>query len=93
MGIRFYERTTSTVKKAYCQLCEQYITKDLMDSPARKHKKKYWASRSLELPKTFAIRDEVAIDIEPNFASEICKIFEMSGADFEKYFSMSEANS
>lgn len=44
-----------------------------MESPARKHKKKYWVSRSLELPKTFAIRDEVAIDIEPNFESKICR--------------------
>ena len=79
-------------KKRIANYVSKYITKDLMDSPARKHKKKYWASRSLELPKTFAIRDEVAIDIEPNFASEICKIFEMSGADFEKYFDMSEAN-
>lgn len=64
----------------------KYITKDLMNNPARKNKKKYWASRSLELPSTFAIKEQVNLDIEPNFESEICKIYEFEKSEFENYF-------
>lgn len=80
-------------KKRISNYVSKYITKDLMESPARRNKKKYWASRSLELPKVFSIAEEVDKLPEAIFESEICKIYEMNRADFEKYFSMSEANS
>ncbi|MGH2075982.1 hypothetical protein ACRCJS_09665, partial [Aerococcus urinaeequi] len=70
----------------------KYITKDLMDSPARRNKKKYWASRSLELPKVFGIKELVNLNIEPDFESDICKIYEIEKKDFEKLINMSEAN-
>lgn len=63
-----------------------------MDSPARRNKKKYWASRSLELPKTFGIKELVNLNIEPDFESDICKIYEIEKKDFEKLINMSEAN-
>ena len=80
-------------KKRISNYVSKYITKDLMDSPARRNKKKYWASRSLELPRTFGIKELVNLNIEPDFESDICKIYEIEKKDFEKIISMSEANS
>ena len=80
-------------KKKISNYVSKYITKDLMDSPARRNKKKYWASRSLELPKTFGIKELLNLNIEPDFESDICKIYEIEKKDFEKIISMSEANS
>ena len=80
-------------KKKISNYVSKYITKDLMDSPARRNKKKYWASRSLELPRTFGIKELVNLNIEPDFESDICKIYEIEKKDFEKIISMSEANS
>lgn len=79
-------------KKKISNYVSKYITKDLMDSPARRNKKKYWASRSLELPKTFGIKELVNLNIEPDFESDICKIYEIEKKDFEKLINMSEAN-
>lgn len=73
-------------KKKISNYVSKYITKDLMDSPARRNKKKYWASRSLELPGVFSISEEVFGLPQPGFESEICKIYEMEKADFTKYF-------
>lgn len=73
-------------QKRIANYVSKYITKDLMDNPARKNKKKYWVSSSLELPKTFAIKEQVNLDIEPNFESEICKIYEFEKSEFENYF-------
>lgn len=73
-------------KKKISNYVSKYITKDLMDSPARRNKKKYWASRSLELPEVFSIAEEVAGLPEAAFESEVCKIYEMEKADFIKYF-------
>ena len=73
-------------KKKISNYVSKYITKDLMDSPARRNKKKYWASRSLELPEVFSIAEEVAGLPEAGFESEVCKIYEMEKADFTKYF-------
>ena len=79
-------------KKKISNYVSKYITKDLMDSPARRNKKKYWASRSLELPKTFGIKELLNLNIEPDFESDICKIYEIEKKDFEKLINMSEAN-
>ena len=79
-------------KKRIANYVSKYITKDLMDSPARRNKKKYWASRSLELPKTFGIKELLNLNIEPDFESDICKIYEIEKKDFEKLINMSEAN-
>lgn len=64
----------------------KYITKDLMDNPARRNKKKYWASRTLKQPDTFAITEGVEIDVLPNFESDVCKIYEFDSDNFHKYF-------
>lgn len=79
-------------KKRIANYVSKYITKDLMNSPARRNKKKYWASYSLELPKTFGIKKLVNLNIEPDFESDICKIYEIEKKDFEKLINMSEAN-
>lgn len=79
-------------KKKISNYVSKYITKDLMDSPARRNKKKYWASRSLELPKTFGIKELVNLNIKPDFESDICKIYEIEKKDFEKLINMSEGN-
>lgn len=73
-------------KKKISNYVSKYITKDLMESPARRNKKKYWASRSLELPEVFSIAEKVDKLPEAIFESEICKIYEMEKADFIKYF-------
>ena len=76
-------------KKKISNYVSKYITKDLMDSPARRNKKKYWASRSLELPRTFGIKELANLNIEPDFESDICKIYEIEKKDFEKLINMS----
>jgi len=73
-------------KKKISNYVSKYITKDLMDSPARRNKKKYWVSSSLELPEVFSIAEEVVGLPEAGFESEVCKIYEMEKADFTKYF-------
>lgn len=73
-------------QKRIANYVSKYITKDLMESPARKNKKKYWASRSLELPQTFAIEEDMNLNVEPNFESEICKIYELDKSDFIRFF-------
>jgi len=73
-------------QKKISNYVSKYITKDLMESPARRNKKKYWASRSLELPEVFSISEEVEGLPEAIFESEVCKIYEMEKADFTKYF-------
>lgn len=73
-------------KNKIANYISKYITKELMDNPARRNKKKYWASRTLKLPDTFAIKEQVNLDIEPNFESEICKIYEFEKSEFENYF-------
>src|SRR5699024_8713617 len=76
-------------KKKISNYVSKYITKDLMDSPARRNKKKYWASRSLELPRTFGIKELANLNIKPDFESDICKIYEIEKKDFEKLINMS----
>ena len=73
-------------KNKIANYISKYITKDLMDTPARRNKKKYWASRTLKLPDTFAITEGVEIDVLPNFESEVCKIYELDSDNFHKYF-------
>lgn len=73
-------------KNKIANYISKYITKELMDNPARRNKKKYWASRTLKQPETFAITEGVDIDALPNFESEVCKIYEFNSDDFHKYF-------
>lgn len=73
-------------KKKISNYVSKYITKDLMDSPARRNKKKYWGSSLLELPEVFSISEEVNGLPEAGFESEVCKIYDMEKADFTKYF-------
>lgn len=56
----------------------KYITKDFVNSPVRKGKKKYWCSKNLQLPKELYIDlDDFAIDQDADFSSSICDIFEL----------------
>ena len=53
----------------------KYITKDLMNSPVRKNKKKYWCSKNLTLPREYAWTKDFVPDVEPAFDSDICSIY------------------
>lgn len=64
----------------------KYITKELMNNPARRNKKKYWSSKALKLPDTFAINEKVHIDAPAQFETEVCKIYEFDSDNFHKYF-------
>lgn len=64
---------------------KKYITKDLINSPVRAHKKKYWSSKNLKLPDEFYIKNVVDLsDWKPDFETEICSIYNLSNHDFEK---------
>jgi len=73
-------------KRKISNYVSKYITKDLMESPARRNKKKYWRSQSLELPQTFAIDYEIIHKREPDFESEVCRIYELDKEEYEKIF-------
>lgn len=62
----------------------KYITKNLMDSPVSKGKKKYWCTKNLKLPRAFEIKKQVDIEFTPDFDSEICSIYNLSKEQFEK---------
>ncbi|MGK0555440.1 rolling circle replication-associated protein [Macrococcus capreoli] len=63
----------------------KYITKDLLYSPVRKHKKKYWCSKGLRLPKVYAANYADICDVIPLYdehgalnpmhSNEICDIW------------------
>lgn len=63
----------------------KYITKDLLYSPVRKYKRKYWCSKGLELPKVYAgnyvdisevlpLYDENG-EMKPTFENDVCDIW------------------
>lgn len=64
---------------------KKYITKDLINSPVRAHKKKYWSSKNLKLPDEYYI--EKMPDLEkwkPDFDSEVCSIYNLTGHDVKE---------
>lgn len=64
---------------------KKYITKDLINSPVRAHKKKYWSSKNLKLPDEFYIKNVVDLSKwEPDFDNEICSIYSLTGHDIKE---------
>ncbi|UBH14308.1 rolling circle replication-associated protein [Macrococcus armenti] len=62
----------------------KYITKDLLYSPVRKNKRKYWSSKNLILPDVYGVTDDSLMDfltdeydrpIKPNYSTDICDIW------------------
>ena len=62
----------------------KYITKNLLDSPVAKGKKKYWCTKNLKLPREVRISKELNIDLLPDFDSEICSIYNLTKNQFEE---------
>ncbi|WP_000585291.1 rolling circle replication-associated protein, partial [Staphylococcus aureus] len=63
----------------------KYITKDLLYSPVRKYKRKYWCNKSLELPEVYAgsysdlasvlpLYDENG-ELKPTYSNDVCDIW------------------
>lgn len=77
-------------KKRVANYVRKYITKDLMNSPVRKNKKKYWASKNLQKPNVSYIEDEVDWSEKLNRASSWCsddgqvEIFELTKEEYYK---------
>lgn len=62
-------------KEKISRYITKYITKDLMNSPVRKNKKKYWCSKNLNLPREYTwVKDQVP-EVKPAFESDICSIY------------------
>ncbi|HDJ2019628.1 TPA: hypothetical protein PPU48_002805 [Staphylococcus aureus] len=62
----------------------KYITKDLLNTPARKNKRKYWSSNNLTLPTVYGVSDDFVMDfmrdeydrkVEPNYSTDVCDIW------------------
>lgn len=62
----------------------KYITKDLLNTPARKNKRKYWSSNNLTLPTVYGasddsvmnfLRDEHDKVVKPNYSNDVCDIW------------------
>lgn len=62
----------------------KYITKNLLDSPVAKGKKKYWCTKNLKLPIEKRLEKEINLEYTPSFESEICSIYNLSCEQFEK---------
>ncbi|WP_215389092.1 hypothetical protein [Staphylococcus aureus] len=62
----------------------KYITKDLLNTPARKNKRKYWSSNNLTLPDVYGVSDDSVMDfmrdeydkqIKPDYSTDVCDIW------------------
>ncbi|WP_206168162.1 rolling circle replication-associated protein, partial [Staphylococcus microti] len=62
----------------------KYITKDLLNTPARKNKRKYWSSNNLTLPTVYGVSDDSVMSfmhdeydrvVEPNYSTDVCDIW------------------
>lgn len=62
----------------------KYITKDLIYSPVRKNKRKYWSSKGLELPDVYGVTDdsimefmssENGVPAAPAYSTDVCDIY------------------
>ena len=64
----------------------KYITKDLVNSPVRKGKKKYWTSQGLSLPSVeYGDKKIKGIDLgEPCYENDVLKIYEIPIDEIEK---------
>ncbi len=82
-GFSNVQRVRSKAKVA--NYIKKYITKDLINSPVRAHKKKYWSSKNLKLPDEFFVRDAPDLSSwEPDYDNEVCSIYDLTGHDIKK---------
>lgn len=81
-GFSNVQKVTSRIGVA--NYIQKYMTKELLDSPVRKNKKKYWVSKNLELPKQYFVNYDFNFDIKPSFENDICSIYELSENDFKQ---------
>lgn len=61
----------------------KYMTKDLIDSPVRAGKKKYWNSKNLKLPEQYYISMMPILNWKPDFETDVCSIYNLSSHDFK----------
>lgn len=54
---------------------QKYLTKDFVNSPVRKGKKKYWNSKNLKLPKQKLVDSQIKFNREADWGSDIVDIF------------------
>lgn len=57
-------------KKACASYVTKYVTKDLMNSPVKKGKKKYWCSRGLRLPVVEYFENNLRVGRTPDWTSD-----------------------
>lgn len=63
----------------------KYMTKDLIESPVRAGKKKYWSSKNLKSPEKYYINNAPDLgNWEPDFETDVCSIYNLSNHDFEE---------
>ncbi len=78
-GFSNVQKVRSKIKVA--NYITKYITKDLVNSPVRKGKKKYWSSKNLQLPQTKFVNKKIdlsSLDDFEKFDCDVCKIFEFT---------------
>lgn len=81
-GFTNVQRVRSKIKVA--NYITKYITKDFVNSPVRKGKKKYWSSKNLKLPAEFYLDEFEGVDVDADFASEVCSIYNLTTEQTEK---------
>lgn len=67
-------------KKRVSSYISKYITKELLDSPVGKNKRKYWASKNLSLPQIKLVSKDInnlSNSFEVAFDSSVCEIYEL----------------
>ncbi len=76
-GFSNVQKVRSKIKVA--NYISKYITKDLVNSPVRKGKKKYWTSQGLSLPSVeYGDKKIKGIDLgEPCYENDVLKIYEV----------------
>lgn len=73
-------------KKKVSSYITKYITKELVNSPVRKHKKKYWCSKGLELPKVRTAEELTGVEFgEPVYENDIVQIYEMTVEELTEF--------
>lgn len=61
---------------------QKYMTKDLIESPVRRGKKKYWSSKNLVLPEQYFLNGDFEIPFDANFENDRLQIFELTENQF-----------
>lgn len=74
-GFTSVQKVRSKIKVA--NYITKYITKDFVNSPVRKGKKKYWCSKNLKLPSECYLDDFNGVQVDADFSSEVCDIYNL----------------